>query len=263
MTQFRGIDPINEDSWLVTKVKRNPEAFLVLAAGCALLLRTAGSASRGAGDHSIGRWSDEARWDDAMRERTTTAGNTVTGIQDRVKETASAVSQKASDYAAALSDQAEAVSDRASGYVSSLSHQASDWGRGVADGTARISARARSSMEDRLGRMVKEQPFAVAALGVAAGAAVAAFLPPTRAERDALRPLRDAAAEAVGAGLDQVKAAASATGEQLKDAAQQRGLSAEGIKDIAREATQTFTDKLGGSGARESQATPPSAGGSM
>jgi hypothetical protein len=262
MTQFRGIDPINEDSWLVTKVKRNPEAFLVLAAGCALLLRAGGSASRERSDHPNGRWNDED-WD-AMRDRTTaTAGNAATEIQDRIKETASAVSQKASDYAAALSDHAGAISGRATDYVTSLSDQASDWGRGVADGTARMSARARSSMQDGLGRMVKEQPFAVAALGVAAGAAVAAFLPPTRAERDALRPLGDAAAEAVGAGLEQVKAAASATGEQLKDAAQQRGLSAEGIKDMAREATQTFTDKLGGNGARESQATPPPAGGSM
>ena len=263
MTQFRGIDPINDDSWLVTKVKRNPEAFLVLAAGCALLLRTGGSASRGTGDRSNGRWNDDDRWD-AMQERTTSAaGNAATGFQDRVKGTASAVSQKASDYAAALSDQAGAMSDRATGYVTSLSDQASDWGRGVADGTARISARARSSMQDGLGRMVKDQPFAVAALGVAMGAAVAAFLPPTQAERDVLQPLGDAAADAVGAGLEQVKAAASATGEQLKDAAQQRGLSAEGMKDMAREATQTFTDKLSGSVARESQTTLPPAGGSM
>jgi hypothetical protein len=263
MTQFRGIDPVNEDNWLVTKVRRNPEAFLVLAAGCALLLRTGGAATRGTSDHPNGRWSDEDRWD-GMRERASaTAGNAATGLQDRVKEAAGAVSQKASDYAAVLSDHAGAISDRATGYVTSLSDQASDWGRGVADGTARFSARARSSMEDGLGRMIKEQPIAVAAIGVAVGAAVAAFLPPTRAERDALQPLGDAAAEAVGAGLEQVKAAAWATGEQLKDSVQQRGLSAEGIKDMAREATQTFTDKLGGSGARETQAPLPPAGGSM
>ena len=50
MTQFRGIDPVTEDNWLVTKIKQNPEAFLVLAAGCALLLRPGGAAPRGAGD---------------------------------------------------------------------------------------------------------------------------------------------------------------------------------------------------------------------
>jgi predicted aconitase len=115
-------------------------------------------------------------------------------------------------------------------------------------------------MQDGVGRMVKEQPFAVAALGFAAGAAVAAFLPPTRAERDTLRPLGQAAADAAAAGLDQIKGAASATGEQLKDAAQRRGLSAEGIKDMAREATQTFTDKLAANVAREPEAAPLSGG---
>ncbi len=94
--------------------------------------------------------------------------------------------------------------------------------------------------------MVKEQPFAVAAFGIAAGAAIAALLPPTRAEQDALRPLGEAAADAAAASFDQIKDAASTTGDQLKDAVQRRGLSAEGIKDMAREATQTFSDKLGG-----------------
>jgi hypothetical protein len=62
MTQFRGMDPIFEDNWLVAKVKRNPEAFLVLAAGCALLLRSAGSSPRQTAHYSDGRWSDESRW---------------------------------------------------------------------------------------------------------------------------------------------------------------------------------------------------------
>ena len=257
MTQFRGIDPITEDNWLVTKVKQNPEAFLVLAAGCALLLRAGGSASRGS-DYRNGGWTSESRLD-AIRDRTTAAAsNVANGLRDRVKDTAAAVSQKASDYAATLSDQAGAISERATDYVASLSDQASDLGRSVADESARMGARVRSSMQDEVGRMVKEQPFAVAALGFAAGAAVAALLPPTRAEREALRPLGEAAADAAAAGLEQVKTAASATAEQLKDAAQRRGLSAEGIKDMAREASQTFTDKLAENGAREPEkATPP------
>jgi hypothetical protein len=158
MTQFRGIDPIT-DNWLVTKVKQNPEAFLVLAAGCALLLRAGGSASRATSDYRTGGWNNESRLD-AIRDRTTAAASNVAAdLQDRVKDTATAVSQKASDYAATLSDRAGAISERATGYVASLSHQASDWGRGVADERGRMGARARSSMQDGLGRMVKEQPL--------------------------------------------------------------------------------------------------------
>jgi hypothetical protein len=256
MTQFRGIDPITGDNWLVTKVKQNPEAFLVLAAGCALLLRATGTASRGTGGYRNDRWNDESRLN-AIRDRTTAvARNVVSDLQDRVQDTANAVSQKASDYATALSDKAGAMSEQATGYVTSLSDQASDWGRSVADETARMGTRVRSSTQDGLGRVVKEQPLAVAALGIAAGAAIAALLPPTRAERDALRPLGDVAKDAVAAGLSQVKDAASATGEQLKDAAQRRGLSAEGIKDMAREATQTFADKIAATAAREPEASP-------
>jgi hypothetical protein len=256
MTQFRGIDSLTEDNWLVTKVKQNPEAFLVLAAGCALLLRATGTASRGTGDYRNDRWNDESRLN-AVRDRTTAAArNVASDLQDRVKDTATAVSQTASDYATALSDKAGAISEQATAYVASLSDQASDWGRSVADETARMGTRVRTSTQDGLGRVVKEQPLAVAALGIAAGAAIAALLPPTRAERDALRPLGDVAKSAVAAGLAQVKDAASATGEQLKDAAQRRGLSAEGIKDMAREATQTFADKIAATGAREPEASP-------
>jgi hypothetical protein len=260
MTQFRGIDPINEDNWLVTKVKQNPEAFLVLAAGCALLLRSAGS-TRSA-QYLNGTWSDDSRRN-AMRDRTSAARHVVTDLQDRVNETAAAVSEKASQYASSVSDSANAMSGRVSEYASSLSDQASEFGNRISDHTMRMSARAQSSMQEGLGRMVKEQPFALAALGVAVGATVAAFLPPTEAERDALRPLGDAAAGAVTAAKERVGEAVSATGEHLQNAAEQRGLSSEGIKDMAREATETFTDKLTGSSAREPQADAPPSGGSF
>jgi hypothetical protein len=263
MTQFRGIDPISDDNWLMTKVKQNPEAFLVMAAGCALLLRSVGSRSRETGYDPNGRWSDRSRWED-MRDRTaSTARNVAADLHDRVMGTATVVSEKASDYATSLTDNATAISERAAGYASNVSDQATDWGRQVANETARMTARAQSSVQDGLGQLIREQPFAVAALGVAVGAAVAALLPPTQAEQDALRPFGDAAANAVKSGANQIKDAVSATGDQLKDAAQRRGLNADGIKDMAREASQAFTDKLGGSTPHDTPAPSPRPGVSM
>jgi hypothetical protein len=256
MTQFRGIDPISDDNWLITKVKQNPEAFLVMAAGCALLLRSVGSRSRETGYDPNGRWGDRSRWED-MRDRTR---NVAADLQDRVKGTAAVVSEKASDYATSLTDNATAISERAAGYASNVSDQATDWGRQVADETARMTARAQSSVQDGLGQLIKEQPFAVAALGMAVGAAVAAFLPPTKVEQDALRPVSDAAANAVTSGVNQIKEAVSATGDQLKEAAQRRGLDADGIKDMAREASQAFTDKLAGSTPQQTPASSPRVG---
>jgi len=249
MNQFRGVDPINEDNWLVTKVKRNPEAFLVLAAGCALLLRSTGSSSRGTAHYSDGHWTDESRW-----------GRSASDIREQVKDTAAAVSDKASSYAASLSDKTSAMSERAADYASSLSDQAGEWGRNIAEQTNRMGAQARSSIEDGVGRMLREQPFAVAALGVAVGAAVAALLPPTEVEQQALRPLRDAATDAVAAVTENVKDAVSATGEQLKQGAERRGLSAEGIKGLAREASDTFAEKIGGKSGDQAQASSSRAG---
>jgi hypothetical protein len=118
-------------------------------------------------------------------------------------------------------------------------------------------------IQDGVGQLIKEQPFAVAALGIAVGAAVAALLPPTQTEQDALRPFGDVAANAVNSGVNQIKDAVSATGDQLKDPAQRRGLNANGIKDMVREASQAFTDKLGGSTPHETPTTSPRPGVSM
>lgn len=264
MTQFRGMDPISDDNWLVSKVKQNPEAFLVLAAGCALLMRGAGSSSGGAVRYRNGSWSDEGNANRAaaaarnyaseMKDR---VSDRVSGMTDRVKDAATAVSDKASDYTASLSQTANAMSEKAADYASSLSDQASEWSRNVAEHTTRMTAQARSSIEDSATRMLREQPFAVAALGVAAGAAVAALLPPTGVEERALRPLREAASDAVETAKENVKEAVSATGEQLKESAERRGLSAEGVKDMAREATQTFTEKLAGGSADQGAGSSP------
>jgi hypothetical protein len=256
MTQFRGMDPISEDNWLVAKVKRNPEAFLVLAAGCALLLRGAGSSSRGTAHYRDGSWGDERRWN----RTAATARGYGSDIKDRMKDTATAVSDKASGYAASLSDATGAMSERAGDYVSSLSDQASEWGRNVAEQTNRMSAQARSSIEDGVGRVLREQPFAVAALGVAVGAAVAALLPPTEIEEQALHPLRDAASDAIAAAKENVRDAVSATGDRLKEGAERRGLSVDGIRDLAREATETFTEQLGKSADQARSSSPRAEG---
>ncbi len=120
MSQFRAIHRISDDNWLMTKVKQNPEAFLVMAAGCALLLRASGTRSHGTAHDPNARWNDQSCWED-MRDRTTaTARGVATDLQDRVKGIASVVSEKASDYAASLADNASAISRRVVGYASTL-----------------------------------------------------------------------------------------------------------------------------------------------
>ena len=162
MTQFRGIDPISDDNWLMTKVKQNPEAFLVMAAGCALLLRASGSRSRGRTTIRTGAGMTRAGGKTCAIGQPPQRAVLRADLQDRVKGTAAVVSEKASDYAASVTDTTSALSERAAGYASNLSDQATDWGRSAVSETARMSARAQSSIQDGLGQMIKEQPFAVA-----------------------------------------------------------------------------------------------------
>ena len=113
--------------WLIGAAKRNPEAFLVLAAGCALLLRGRGN---GASNRSssvrygasgrefesyeedleaadeFGTYRDEEsyrRSKSGMRERMSgmaeTAGEYASEVTDRVYDTAASAASAASAYA--------------------------------------------------------------------------------------------------------------------------------------------------------------------
>jgi hypothetical protein len=95
-------------------------------------------------------------------------------------------------------------------------------------------------------RVLREQPLAVAAAGLAAGAAIAAVFPSMEIEERTLgragESLRDAAQKA----RERVKDATVKPGEPLKDAAEERGLTSEGLKDLAGDVADTFTSAVSG-----------------
>jgi hypothetical protein len=81
----------------------------------------------------------------------------------------------------------------------------------------------------------REQPLLIAALGLAAGAAVAALFPTTDIERRTLGPAGDALVGAAGsAGRDFMERAAR-TGEEVRRAAEDH------LRDLAHEASESFT----------------------
>jgi hypothetical protein len=213
--------------WLIGTAKRNPEALLVLAAGCALLLRGGGS--------SAGRMSATARYPneyyDHMREQPGAAGSWGEGIS-RGAETAK-------EYA---SDVTGRASDMASSYASAASRYAEEGGRAMSRQASRLTSQAQSTAA----HLWREQPLAVALFGLAAGAALAAVLPKIEAEERAMVQAREAMADAAGRAGENLKEAAGEAAERLKQGAAERGLSAEGLKEMARDATETFTSKVAG-----------------
>jgi len=114
---------------------------------------------------------------------------------------------------------------------------------------------------------MREQPLAVALLGVAAGAVVAPLLPSTKVEERTLGPAREALTEAARDMGENVVQSAKEAGKHLKQSAVERGLTPDGMKEMAREAADAFKSRMSGpaeqqsGNASSSGSTPPSSPG--
>jgi hypothetical protein len=236
--------------WLIGTIKRNPEAFLVMAAGCALMMRHS-SRSAAASPHrdnfgdAVRHGDDGRSWSDGV---------------SRLTDTASRATESARDY---VSDVTDRVGETAGSYASTLSGYAGDAGRTIADRTSQFATGAQSTLEASAAKVLREQPLAVAVFGLAAGAALATLFPSTEAEGRALGPARDALYDAANKAGASLKEAAGEAGDRLKEAANDRGLNAEGLKDMAREAAGAFSEKVDGAlGSKGSAGGQGSHGGS-
>jgi hypothetical protein len=226
--------------WLMGAFKRNPEGMLLLAAGCALLLRS------GAGS---GRSSYSAP---QSRSGGQTQGGTSQG-RSGISDSVSRAADSARDYA---SDIGKTVSDKASNYVAAASEYAGEAGRTVADQSERLARQTHATFQQTLNRVLKEQPLAVAVMGLAAGAAVAAALPSTDAERRALGPAGEKLSEVASAVGENLSQAASKAGERLMEAADERGLNKEGLKEVAGDVAGAFGSSFRGD--EQNRGGPPS-----
>jgi hypothetical protein len=200
--------------WLIGTAKRNPEALLVLAAGCALLMRSRAGPSPDA---------------------STQSGNDSAGADGRWQ--VSRATEKASD---AVSD----LKDRVTDVTSSVSDYAGDIGRTISAQTSQIAGQAQSTLQTGFEHLLREQPLALVAFGLAAGAAVATLLPATEMEERTLAPARDAIAGATGKMGENLIAAASDAGQQLSQGIAERV--SEGFKELVHEVGEKFTDKVAG-----------------
>jgi hypothetical protein len=109
-----------------------------------------------------------------------------------------------------------------------------------------LTRQAQSTLESDLNRVLREQPLAVIMAGLAAGAAVAAVFPTTEIEDRTLGSAGKSLRQAAGKAAERVKDAAGQAGERLKSVAEERGLTTEGLKEVASELTATFTSAVSG-----------------
>jgi hypothetical protein len=80
---------------------------------------------------------------------------------------------------------------------------------------------------------------------------VAAAFPGTDLENRALGPTGERLRDAAGRAGEQLKDAATKAGQRLAAAADERGLNTEGLKEVARDVGETFSNALEGEEANQ------------
>ena len=206
--------------WIMGAVTRNPEGLLLLAAGAALLMRSGRDQWR---RRSYAEAVSESR---GHREAPT-------GVGERVSEAA----RRAGDY---VSEATDRMSETTRSYASSAADYADEAARMAAKGSRHVADQARETAD----YVVQEQPWAVALVGLAAGATVAAIFPPTRIEKRTLGDVGERLRSAAGTAGERVMEAGMQAGERLSEIAEDRGLTKEGLKQAAREVGETFSSAL-------------------
>jgi hypothetical protein len=227
MSKYVNTRGLRNPDWLWATLKNNPESLLFLAAGCALLLRRGRSIER----------IEQARSDEYLGDRESIPDDTA--HHSRVGESANRIAENARDRAASLSKK---MSETAGDYAGAASEYARDTREKVVDQSRRLAEKGQAGVQT----LMQEQPLAVALVGLAAGAAVAAALPMTIPERRVLGPARQRVYEAAETAGQKITEAA---GERLRGAVQER------VKEVVREVGAGIA---GGATDAPQQATPSS-----
>jgi hypothetical protein len=238
MSRYPDYDaPSSATDWVMNTARRNPEGLLLLAAGCALLMRSgAGPLPKRFSQNSYGGHANSYSGN-------ADGGHRGAASHSSLREGISRTAEGAADY---VSDVKDKVADTASSYMSSVTDYADETRRNISDQSARLTRQAQSTLQSGMDRMLRDQPLAVAILGVAAGAAVASMFPTTDVEQQAFGGTRDALVDAASKAGENLVGAAGAAGERLKATAAERGLNPEGLKEIARDVADTFTTAVAG-----------------
>ncbi|RWO48663.1 MAG: hypothetical protein E5Y10_33680 [Mesorhizobium sp.] len=242
--------------WFIGAAKNNPEGLLLVAAGCALLMRRGGSSAISSFGHA-----EESRGNNGHRKAQSRSSSTrPDGPEAETREGGPAAVEAAREY---VSEIGEKVAATASSYASSASTYADEARRNVSQTSEQFARRAQSTLQDTMNRVTQEQPLTLALLGFAAGAAVAAAFRTTEIENRTLGPAAEQLTDTAERAGERLKESTEEAGKRLRRAAEERGLNADGLKEVASDVAGAFGSALSGEQPTESaQAPSASSGGS-
>lgn len=245
---------------MLNAARRNPEGLLLLAAGCALLLRAGTSAPRQTPSSLPGRedWRQGLVNDPATRESSRDLG-----IQQSVSDAAGQARQYASDTADSLNETVRSYATSATEYAQETRRHASeavdDLQRRGSDYAHKLAGEAQTTFRNTVDYVLREQPLAVAAAGLAAGAALASVFPATRFEKGTIGEFGTRVTDAAHDVGDQIASTASHAGARLKESARDPSKFKEAVSDIIDDVSRPFTnqdDKASGTKAGDETAKP-------
>ena len=231
MTNYRMREASGAGEWIMNAMTRNPEGLLLLAAGAALLMRSGRGQSARSSRPDLSRWNQAGQQYARSQDQTTSTEF----ISERVGE----VARRAGEY---VSEATGKVAETARSYASSAGEYADETSQVAVERSRRMAEQARETAD----YVVREQPWALALVGLLAGAGVATAFAPTRIERRTLGEVGERLRSAAGAAGEQVMEAGIRAGERLSEVAEERGLTAEGLKEAARDVGETFRSTLAG-----------------
>lgn len=274
-------------SGIADTLRDKPEAFLLLAAGAALLMRGRGFGStaqarpsygtsstyqgmargtgteRGMGAQQTGGGTGSMR---DMQERAgSAASDTMNRARDAASDTMGRARDVASDTMGRARDVASDTMGRARGAMDDTMESVRSYSSDFADRMSRSTGDVGRMARERVGSgldMLTDNPLLLALCGASAGILAASMLPRTDIEDQALRGVRRQVSDFAEQAQGNLAEAFSEATDTLREETQRRGLTGEGLKDVASKVAGAFTETVtGGSSDTGSTSSGSSTGG--
>jgi hypothetical protein len=176
--------------------------------------------------------------------------NTARDFAKRARQGASGLGEQVSTMSHGASDTMKTMGTRAADTASAVASRVSSAADAAWDGGQRIAGAGYSAAGGTLGRVFKDQPLLVGAMGIAIGAAIAAALPQTDMEREYVGPTSDAfkeqAQRTVQEHYEQIKGAATSAMSTAREEVDQQFDSAEDVVRTAGERVSAAADRAMG-----------------
>ncbi|MER8413555.1 hypothetical protein [Mesorhizobium sp. M0618] len=225
LDEFTGLFSGGESSAMLsnlrTQVRDNPLPVTMVGAGLAWLMFGSGTSNTAHGPAGYPLPSAPARHDEGERG----------GFSGTLSDAAESLSSSATSVGDTISSTARAAAAGLTGSAANASSTTGDM--------AKASRSAQYLLED--------QPLAVAAVGLAIGAAIGAMLPHTATEDEQLGAygdkLRDTAETMLDRGLDEAKQVAADAYETIKQEAGRQHMEAGTMADQLGEIVKSTADK--------------------